>query len=68
MVRAFAAFAPVIVSDEDPAFAEVSARYGLEGFPTVVFTRKDGSEANRIVGAAPAAEFVSVAERAAAER
>lgn len=61
-----AGFAPILVSDEDPSFGELAGRYAVRGFPTVAFTRADGTLVESVIGAAPPAAFGAVAERALA--
>lgn len=42
---------------------KLAARYGVDSYPTIVFTDGDGDEVDRILGYLPPAEFVAQAER-----
>ena len=57
-------FTAVLVSDEDPKWKEVSQKYGIEGFPTVVFAKKDGTEVGRQVGAGDVGDFRQAVQNA----
>ena len=44
-------FTPILLDGDDPATKALGAKYGLRGFPTVVFADTGGSELAKIVGA-----------------
>ena len=64
MVSYLSKFNAVLV-DGDTQQAS-TARFGVRGYPTVVFADREGNEVKRVVGAVPPAQFLNEA-RAAGE-
>jgi hypothetical protein len=58
------AFTPVLVDGADPANAALVQKFGVRGFPLVVFTDKSGAEVDRVMGA-DVAKFESTLTRLA---
>ncbi len=55
MVKQMAKFTPVLIDGDEHKAG--SAKYGVSGFPTVVFCDADGNAVNRVVGAVPVSHF-----------
>jgi thioredoxin-related protein/tetratricopeptide (TPR) repeat protein len=53
----------VVKLDAEREGRELAKRYGVESYPTLVFTDPDGEEIDRIVGFLPPGDFISETER-----
>ncbi len=64
VARVKAAFTPILLDGDDPKNARLASRYGVEGFPTIVFADAKGDAAEIVVGA-DVAKFKSALARLA---
>lgn len=65
VVTASKALLCVSVDAESPAGAPLAARYGVQGYPTILFVRADGSVASQSIGFKSAPDFLDILARVA---
>jgi tetratricopeptide (TPR) repeat protein len=61
VVKALSAFTPVLVDGDTEK--DMTKKYGVHGYPTVVFADAQGAEIDRIVGYREAAQYLAEIER-----